>query len=477
MPRRVSDEGERSGRLSPGRVRRSDTSSRPFTGTALNLLRLARLVSRSSNGALSKSPSFGFRGVKTGSPFQRRCIVNVRYANGRTPGGWKAHGKYLERDSAREDSPAKEDAGFVRDEIGTQSDLGDRLGLAKDQSLTSLADSWQKAGDQRIFKIIVSPEDSQANLAATATHIVAHIEKHIGTPVEWGGVIHRNTEHSHAHLIIRGWVRSGDALKLPPEMIRNGLRQAAQVSITRHLGPRSIEEIQLQRRAELTVNRATSLDRKIVREASGYPDNPTFLQVRQTASAAERARLGHLLQVGLAKSDPRDGWLVQADTVRQLRQMKDLQDRARILFRSGVAISDPRAPMEYSYSTKKLVGRVLLNSEDERTGALQTVFETTENKIEILRHDSTLRAAWARGDLQPGNVVVIDSLRTDPSKLYASLLGRDARMLTDSKALDSLTRRMRTMGLHSVRSEKGWLGELSRALQKRTMERHNQRGF
>jgi len=68
-----------------------------------------------------------------------------------------------------------------------------------------------------------------------------------------------------------------------------------------------------------------------------------------------------------------------------------------------------------------------LNSEDERTGALQTIFETTEGKIEIIRHDATLRAAWARGDLEPGNVVTIDGLRSDPDQLYAP---RQARTRT-----------------------------------------------
>jgi len=31
---------------------------------------------------------------------KRRAIVNVRYSSNRTKGGWKAHGRYLERDSA-----------------------------------------------------------------------------------------------------------------------------------------------------------------------------------------------------------------------------------------------------------------------------------------------------------------------------------------------------------------------------------------
>jgi hypothetical protein len=133
--------------------------------------------------------------------------------------------------------------------------------------------------------------------------------------------------------------------------------------------------------------------------------------------------------------------------------------------------------MEYSRSAKKLIGRVLLNNEDERTGALQTVFETTEGRVEIIRHDGTLRAAWARGELQPGNIVTIDSLRSDPSKLYASSVGLDTEVLKDGSALDSLARRIRTMGLAIVESDKGWLGEFGRALHSRNLERLRPRGY
>jgi len=151
--------------------------------------------------------------------------------------------------------------------------------------------------------------------------------------------------------------------------------------------------------------------------------------------------------------------------------MKDIQDRARTLFRCGVAISDPHAPMEYSLASKKLIGRVLLNSEDERTGAFQTIFETIEGKIDIIRHDATLRGAWTRGDLQPGNIVVIDSLRSNPDQLYASTAGKDKDILRDGKALDSIVRRMRAMNLSVGESDKGWMGEFNKTLRSRMMDR------
>ena len=402
------------------------------------------------------------------SAFQRRAIVNVRYSSARTPGGWKAHGTYVERESARGDRLEKGKQGFEND---PQMSEADRLGLARTHPLGSLADGWQRAGDERIFKIIVSPEDATVDFQRTATYLIARIEQHTGTSVEWGGVVHRNTDHPHAHILVRGKLPSGEPLRLPAALIRKGLREAIQSSLTRQLGPRTIEEIEQQRKVELTANRVTPLDRRFAGRVAPYAKDPVYMDFGTAPTTAELARLQHLKQVGLSKQDIENRWLIRSDFLSQLREMKAIQDRARTLFRSGVAISDPHAPMEYSASSKRLIGRVLLNSEDERTGALQTIFETTEGKIEIIRHDRTLRAAWSRGDLAPGNVVTIDRLRSNPEKLYAVSVGKDTDVLVDDKALGSIARRMRTMGLAVSDSDKGWIGQFNAALRSRSGER------
>jgi hypothetical protein len=400
--------------------------------------------------------------------------VNVRYASARTPGGWKAHGTYIERESAKGDRlPAEKQTDAA---IDNQVPDPDRIGLAQEHQLGSLAESWQRAGDKRIFKIILSPEDPNVNFQRTAEDMVARIEQHTGAPVEWGGVVHRNTDHPHAHIVVRGRLPSGEPLKLPPALVSKGLREAVQSSLTRQLGPRTIADIEHQKQIELTANRVTPLDRSLARRAIPWPADPAYKEAGAAASAAEVYRLRHLKELGLSKPYDGDRWLIRSDFVTQLQQMKDIQDRARTLFRSGVAISDPHAPMEYSTFSKKLIGRVLLNSEDERTGALQTIFETTEGKIEIIRHDATLRAAWARGDLEPGNVVTIDGLRSDPDQLYASTAGKDKDILCDGKALDSIVRRMRAMNLVVGESEKGWMGEFNKTLRSRMMDRTRRRG-
>jgi hypothetical protein len=409
------------------------------------------------------------------SAFQRRAVVNVRYSSSRTQGGWKAHGTYLERESAKGDGQHKEKQTGLEHDV--QSTHSDRLGLALEHPLGSLADAWQRAGDERIFKIIVSPEDGKADFERTIRDRITRIEQHTGAPVQWAGVVHRNTEHPHAHILVRGRLPAGEPLKLPPTLIRKGLREAVQSSLTRQLSPRTIEEIEQQKQAELTANRVTPLDRRLAGRTALYAKEPAYMDIGTSATAAELARLRHLQQLGLSKQDIGHGWLIRSDFLNQLREMKDIQDRARTLFCSGVAISDPHAPMEYSTSSKKLVGRVLLNSEDERSGALQTIFETTDGKIEIIRHDGTLRAAWSRGDLAPGNIVTIDSLKSDPEKLYAASVGKDAEVLTDDRVLGSIARRMRTMGIVTGESDKGWMGQFNAVLRSRLTERVRSREY
>jgi hypothetical protein len=152
--RKTADEDrDRSGQLRPGRVRSFPSSSPRITGTARNLLRLARLVARTSKaGGHGRGASIHLPSTPKTSAFQRRAVVNVRYSNSRTPGGWKAHGTYIDRESAQ---------------VSRENQDTERLGLAKEQSLGSLAESWQNAGDRRLFKIILSPEDSGADLERT----------------------------------------------------------------------------------------------------------------------------------------------------------------------------------------------------------------------------------------------------------------------------------------------------------------------
>ena len=437
-----------SARLIPGRVRRLATS--PRTGTASRLFRLARTVSRTTRSRSGSRSTVQMSG-RGATQFQRRAIVNVRYSNSRVKGAWRAHGRYLERESA-----AGKTGGLEHERLDSRSG----------QSLHSITDEWQRASDTRLFKIIISPEDGgKVDFKATSEDLIHALENRTGERLEWVGIVHRNTDHPHAHIVVRGRSLSGSPLFIQPRVIREVLRDEVQRSLTRQLGLRTVADVMRQRTSEITAFRVTSGDRNMARQVTLGAE---FSRI-SPKDDFEKRRLVVLAGFGLAR-EQNGTWLVRSDFTKQLREMKDLQDRARILFRSGAAISDPHAPMEYGTQSRKLIGRVLLNSEDERTGQFQTAFETLDGKVVILRHDGTLRAAWARGDLKAGNIVSIDSLKRDPSRLYAAALGSDENILRDPKALDSIARKVRTMGIAISESDKGCMGELRRSIRGRGSE-------
>ena len=72
--------------------------------------------------------------------YQQRCAVRVTYLKNKIRGQWKAHGRYLARESAAH----VKGAGFSRDNEAI--DIASKL------------EAWQKTGDQRLWKLIMSPE-------------------------------------------------------------------------------------------------------------------------------------------------------------------------------------------------------------------------------------------------------------------------------------------------------------------------------
>jgi hypothetical protein len=120
----------------------------------------------------------------------QRCAVRVTYAPNRTRGQWSAHGRYLARESA-----VHSDTGNMRafGPSGPVADIHRTLG------------SWQKAGDPRLFKLIISPEfGERVDLERLTRDLIADMEQDLGTHFEWVATAHHNTEHPHTHVALRG---------------------------------------------------------------------------------------------------------------------------------------------------------------------------------------------------------------------------------------------------------------------------------
>ena len=145
-------------------------------------MRYARMSRKTGNRTTSGKE-------KGACSYHQRCAVRVTYLNNKTRGQWQAHGRYLARESATFDDAKA--VGFNRENDGI--DVARQL------------EGWQGAGDERMFKLIVSPEfGDRVDLPRLTRGLIERMEEDLGTDLEWVAVEHHNTEHPHVHIVVRG---------------------------------------------------------------------------------------------------------------------------------------------------------------------------------------------------------------------------------------------------------------------------------
>ncbi len=292
-------------RLRPRKSRHDPNENpRKYTGILRSMLRLVQMSKRGHKSHGTHRPGGG-RSPRT---FNQRVAVRVTYSANKNPGQWKAHGRYVARESATRGGRAAE-AGFN----ATQQNL----------NIATTLDNWQKAGDERLFKIIVSPEfGDRLNLQQHTRELMKRIERDLGAQLEWIAAVHHNTEHPHVHIAVRGVDEKGMPLRLPREYIREGMRERAEEIATETLGYRSPADAQEARRRETFQNRYTSLDRILQRSNDGSSShfvitaNANDTMLSETTKQLQKhlaARLMHLQAMGLAQFVAPHRWSVQAD--------------------------------------------------------------------------------------------------------------------------------------------------------------------
>lgn len=107
---------------------------------------------------------------------------------------------------------------------------------------------------------------------------MARMERDLDTRLEWAAVVHRNTEHPHVHIVLRGIRQDGAELRLERGYIQHGLRAHAEDLCTAQLGYRTELDAAESQRREVTQQRFTSLDWLILRNAAA-DDDPEHLWV------------------------------------------------------------------------------------------------------------------------------------------------------------------------------------------------------
>ena len=342
----------------------------------------------------------------------RRCTVKVNYVANRKAGQWAAHGRYLEREGAQK-----------------EGEIGHGFNAAGDEvSLSSEMHKWQMEGDQRLFKIVVSPEDGdRLQMKAYTREFMARLGSHIGKDLEWVAIDHYNTGHPHTHVVLRG----KDSLQISPDLIRNGMRKIAEEIATERLGYKSDLEIQKSKEKEIDARQFTGIDKDILEKQmkgpeplqGAAPDKTYVTEERLTPDAvhtdfvAQRLRIRRLEtleKLGVAEKVGGMTWALDAGWDKALKDLQVLQRRTAMVAQGRALMTDPRCPPVVtkiqpagSKPGDHLVGRVLGTGMDEQYDRSYILIEGTDSRVHIVYQNNAIEKQRAEQKLQPRSLVAI----------------------------------------------------------------------
>jgi type IV secretory pathway VirD2 relaxase len=348
-------------------------------------------------------------------------------------------------------------------------------------------EGWQSARDQRIWKIIISPEfGERTDLTELTRDLMACMEKDLAAQLEWVAVGHFNTEHPHVHVALRGVSKGGEEIGLPRDYVKAGLRSIAEDLCTRQLGHRTEMDAFEAERREIREKRFTSLDRMILRSAAPDSEDPYSTLAlaigdrmlghgeRSARQQHVMARLAILADMGLARHSGGDNWRVRADLGSVLRAMQRAGDRQKTLRAHGALLSDERLPVSVLdfRQIPSVEGRVLIHSEDEHTGRRYLMLEGVDARVHYVEYTPEMEEARARGGLRINAFVRLRRVFIDEeAMLDIEDLGNSESLLKNGSHFKAKARELLKEGVLPVKQGwGGWLGQYQRAMTQAAME-------
>ena len=342
--------------------------------------------------------------------------------------------------------------------------------------MTAILDGWQNAGDQRMWKLIISPEfGERVDLHKLTRELMARMGGVLGSTPEWVAVSHHNTEHSHVHVALRGVDGRERPLRLDRDYIKSGIRAVAEDLCTRQLGYRTDRDAAEAAAREAREQRYTSLDREISRIKDGQDDGGERFQivVRASSSGSPSLRSEYLVQrliflekMGLAVGIGPNVWQVRRDFENVLRAMQRTNDRQKTMAAHGVLISDERLPFGVLdlKTLKSVEGRVLVHGEEEHgrdAGRRYFLLEGTDARVYYVAYRPEIEETRSRGGLRTNSFVRLRKLFVDDKPfLEAEDFGGAEAILKNKRHLSDAPRAIVESG--SLPDEEGWGGWLGR---------------
>ncbi len=236
----------------------------------------------------------------------RRVIVKARIVKlaGKGAAGAVAHLRYLQRDGTTRDG-----------ERGLLYGPGD-------DSIDGRAFLERGTGDRHQFRFIVAAEDGAEydDLKPLVRRMMTQAEHDLGTKLDWVAVDHFNTGHPHSHIIVRGTDERRADLIIAREYMTKGFRARTTELVNLDLGPRTELEMLRAQAREITQERFTSIDHRLVAaiDAIGHVSPAHHDSIEQSARAGRLQTLGRL---GLATEQRRGVWTLNAELEPTLKGM------------------------------------------------------------------------------------------------------------------------------------------------------------
>ncbi len=350
------------------------------------------------------------RGRNSGRNHARRVIVKARFVRlaSSSKGALSQHLNYISRDSAVQVS----DRGKLFDQSSDDIDRQAFADHAKD--------------DRHHFRLIVSPEDGAQlqDMKPFVRDLVSSMESDLDTQLEWTAAVHDNTDHPHAHIVIRGKRDDGRDLVMPRAYISHGIRERAEELITLELGPQTQLERDLKLARQTSAERFTEIDGSLARRVGedGTLDlNHTPARYR----AVNAARLRTLKNLGLATEVSRSKWTLTDGFSGTLKTLGERDDIIKQIHRglngeTGRKI-DPSATLEPGQS---VTGKVL------RVGAGGEGHDQPFMIVDALDGQALyvpLRRDGQASDIGAGMIVTVSTIESSPRKSDLTIAGIAAR--------------------------------------------------
>jgi len=379
----------------PLRRRGERQHTRKFWWTAVSL------GSRRTRGV--RISRFARRGTEVrlnSRSYLQRSAVKVSYSRNTKSASWAAHGRYLAREGAQQKGAKGLGFDAGRDDI----------------DLPQIAKTWREAGDQLMFRIIVSPENGTAiDLREHARTLIAQMERDLGTHLQWAAIDHHNTDNPHVHILLRGRDETGQPLRIDADYIKSGIRERSAEIASRELGLRSERDIVDARGRAVERTQFTEIDRTLLRRANGsglvafegqQPKGPA----QKTRRAQDLARLSFLEGEGLAVRVDSISWQLSPDLEKTLRQQQLAIDIIKSRARHSDQILDRCAPVRLTTIEpgQQITGRVVgTGLENEATDRRYLLLESADGQLHYIRQTAAMIRARGEERLKVGETITL----------------------------------------------------------------------